>query len=176
MQAHREARLNLTNVPAVARDYAKGEGNVLVQLFDKTGNEITRREGRNLVVQDGMAFMANRIFSSTPKVMNFLQLGKNGTAASTTNSDILTPLASATLAARQTVGTVAMSGARTAKFEHTWTAGEFAASGLEEAGLFNEITTAGVAGTAWTMLARFVYTLVNKTGSDTLGLMGALAA
>lgn len=175
LQAHQdEVRLQLADRPVI-RDYAKGEGCALVQIFDKAGREIGRRESRNLVVQDGMAFMANRVFSSTPKVMNFMQLGKNGTAPSTTNSDILTPLASGTLALRQTVGTAAMSGTRTAKFEHTWTAGEFAATGLEEAGLFNEITTAGTAGTDWTMLARFTYTLVNKTASDTLEY-GSLAA
>lgn len=162
------ARLQLSDVPAGARDYAKGEGCALIQLFDRSGREVTRREARNLVVQDGMAYMANRTFSSTPKVMNFMQLGKNGAAATTAQDDVLTPIAAATLADRQTVGTAAMSGTRTAKFEHTWTAGEFSAAGLEEAGLFNEKTTAGTAGSDWTMLARFVYTLVNKTSSDTL--------
>lgn len=166
MQAKRnydETRLMLSDVPSQARDFARGEGAALVQLF-RGGREVGRRESRNAIVQNGMTFMARRTMSSgaSPAYMRFMQLGKASTAASTTNTDILTALAAATLSGRQTVQTTSMSG-RTAQYEHTWTATEFSAAGLEEAGLFNALTTA-----SGTMLGRFVFTLVNKTASDTL--------
>jgi hypothetical protein len=115
----------------VVKEYAKGEGHGLVQVF-RNGKEVARREVRNLVVQNGKAFLANRALSSTPAPMNFMQLGKSPTAATSTQTNILTPIAATTLPGRQTCGTAAMSGTRTAKWEHTWTATEFTASGLEE--------------------------------------------
>jgi len=156
-----ETRLLLANVPEQSREYLKGEGTYLIQVF-REGAEVGRREGRNLVVNTGKNFMAKRLFSNTPAAMNYMQLGKSNGAAASNQTGVQTPLAKTTLSGRQAVGTKTMVG-RTAKFEHTWTAGEISVLGLEEAGLFNQMTTNG-----GIMLARFVYTLVNKTNSDTL--------
>lgn len=144
------------------RDTSMGEGHVLVQVM--RGNvEIARREGRNQIVQNGFALLANRVFSNTPTRTRFMQLGHAGAAATSLQTDVLTPLSSAALAGRQTVVSVTMSGARTAKWEHTWLTSEFSAAGVEEVGLFNTAATA-----AGTMFARFAFTTVNKTKSDTL--------
>jgi hypothetical protein len=146
------------------------EGHFKLELI-RDGNVIERREGRNTVVTSGKAKLANRAFSSTPPVYQYMQLGKGGTAASSAQTNIKTPLASGTLAARQTAQTMAMSGTRTAKWEHTWTAGEFSAAGVREVGLFNARTTSAI-----NMMARFVFTTVNKTKADTLKIESGLLA
>jgi hypothetical protein len=162
--------------------YGIGEGRVLVQVL-RDGQEVSRREGKNTVVQNGMKLLANRSYAdstgSTNRRIRYMQLGKGGTAPSSAQTGIRTALAAASLAGRQGVGitagqgTVAMSGARTAKWEHTWTASEFAANGLREVGLWNTKTTAAGAHIG-TMLARFVFTTVNKTSADTIKITWTL--
>jgi hypothetical protein len=164
------------------QNHVVGEGRVLVQIY-RDGQEISRREGKNTVVQNGMKLLANRSFAdstgSSNRRVRYMQLGKSGTAPTSAQTNIITPIASATLAGRQGVGitagqgTVAMSGARTAKWEHTWTAGEFAVSGLREVGLWNTKTTTAGADHG-TMLARFIFTTVNKTLSDTIKITWTL--
>lgn len=166
---YNETRFLLANVPAASREYAHGEGSFVMQLF-KDGREVGRREGRNTIVQTGMTFMARRVMGETNAKMQYIQLGKSGTAAASAQTNILSALAKTTLSGRQTVATTSMNG-RTATLEHTWTAGEFSAAGLEEAGLFNALTTSSVL-----MLARFVYTLVNKSSSDTIKISWSIRA
>lgn len=144
------------------------EGHFKLELI-RDGMVIERREGRNTVVQTGKALLANRAFSDTPAVYQFMQLGTGGTAASSAQTNVLTALAKTTLSGRQTAETVAMSGTRTAKWEHTWTAQEFSAAGVREVGMFNAKTTSSV-----NMMARFVFTTVNKTQADTLKITWTL--
>ena len=148
------------------------EGHFKLELI-RDGNVIERREGRNTVTTAGKAKLANRAFTSSPAVYQYMQLGKGGTAASSAQTNILTPVGTNTtiLRYRQTAQTMAMSGTRTAKWEHTWTAGEFSAAGVREVGLFNARTTS-----IKNMMARFVFTTVNKTGADTLKIEGGLLA
>jgi hypothetical protein len=136
------------------------EGHFKLELI-RDGNVIARREGRNTVTTTGKAVLANRAFSSTPAVYQFMQLGTGGTAASSAQTNVLTALAKTTLSGRQTSETMAMSGTRTAKWEHTWTASEFSAAGVREVGLFD-------------VMARFVFTTVNKTNADTLKITWTL--
>ena len=126
-------------------------GHALIQVL-RDGVEIARREGRNTVVNTGKALLANRCFSDGDQAaIQYMQLGLGGTAANSSQTNLLTE--SATPAGRQTVGTVGMSGTRTAKFEKTFTASEFSAAGLREVGLFNNALTS-----AGTMFARFTFT------------------
>ncbi len=145
------------------------EGHVVLEVV-RDGRVLQRRESRNTVVNVGKALLANRSFSNTPFIVQYMQLGTGGTAASSAQTDVATALASATLTARQTAETIAMSGTRTAKWEHTWTAGEFSAAGVREVGLFSSDTITTNGGT---MFARFVFTTVNKTNADTLDQLGA---
>lgn len=147
------------------RESCHGVGHVLVQVM-RDGNEICRREGRNQIVQNGFALLANRLFTSTgPARVRYMQLGHSGAAATTAQTQVLTPLSSAALAGRQTVVSVAMSGARTAKWQYTWLTSKFSATGVEEVGLFAATSALTSVGT---LFARFVFTPVNKTNSDTL--------
>ena len=147
---------------------SKAQGHFKLELI-RDGNVITRREGHNVVVVGGKAKLANRAFSNSPAIFQYMQLGTGGTAATSAQTNVLTPLSSGTLAARQTAQTIAMSGTRTAKWEHTWTAGEFAANNVQEVGLFNALTTSG-----GDMMARFVFTAVNKSSADTLKITWTL--
>lgn len=147
-----------------------GRMNVRVELRNKKTGKVITREGHNAVTKDGMAMMVERLFSSPgtgsgPHRIVYLQLGKSGAVASSVQTNVLTPIAVATLGERQTAQTIATSGARTLKWEHTWTAGEFFLNGLEEVGLFAASSKSTGIGT---MFARFVFTTVNKTSSDTL--------
>lgn len=145
------------------------EGHLVLEVV-RDGRTIQRREGRNTVVNTGKALLANRAFSATPPIIQHMQLGKGGTAASSAQTNVLTALTKTSLSGRQTVGTSAMSGTRTAKWEHTWTAGEFSVAGVREVGLFSKANATTNGGT---MFARFVFTTVNKTNADTLGQLGA---
>jgi len=144
------------------------EGHFKLELI-RDGNVIERREGRNTVVTTGKALLANRAYTNTPAVYQYLQLGTGGTAASSAQTNILTPLAATTLSGRQTAATMAMSGTRTAKWEKTWGATAFSAAGVREVGMFNAITT-----DTTNMMARFVFTTVNKTNADTLKITWTL--
>lgn len=154
------------------RDTAFGEGRLLLQVF-RDGKEIDRREGHNTIVNTGKGIAANRLFAdqsgATIRKFNWMQLGKSATAANSSQTNILTPLTTvagtAVSSRRSTAQTMAMSGSRSAKWQHTWTAGEFSASGIVEAGMFNSKT---IAAGSKSMLARFVFTAVNKTKADTL--------
>jgi len=160
-----------------AHEAPRAVGHFVVEVI-RDGRVITRREGRNTVTAVGMALLANRSFGdevagTSNRRIRFMQLGKGGTAASSAQTNVRTQIASGTLAGRQTVVSVAMSGTRTAKWEHTWTANEFAANGIREVGLFNTKTTTAGADFG-TMFARFVFTTVNKTVSDTLKITWTL--
>jgi len=148
-----------------------GEGHVLLQIFNKDGKEVSRRENRNLVTNKGKILLAHRLFSSTPKIIQYMQLGHSGTAAAATNVALLGPCTtsmclglSGRVRASVAAASMAMCGSFTAKWQHTWTATEFAALGLQECALFGVKTIANTGSAA----ARFLFTLVNKTVADTL--------
>lgn len=142
------------------RDYAHGEGHVLIQLLDQKGEEITRREGRNTVVKQGMAMLARRIWSSPntggkPRRVMYMELGKGGAAASTVQTNLVTALGTPDPRVIATATQLANTRGRTVQWVHTWSAKEFSGTGIEEVGLFNSPTT-----TKGTMFARFVFTTV----------------
>jgi hypothetical protein len=88
--------------------------------------------------------------------MKWIELGKDSTAATGTDTALGT-----LLAASRKSGTNSVSGA-TWQLVVDWGTSEANATGLEEAGIFN------LTGAAGTMLARTVFATVNKTSSDTL--------
>ena len=103
--------------------------------------------------------MAARLLVTPSTLYQFMRLGYNGVTASSAQTQITTVIASSQMACN----TAAMSGARTAKLGHTWTGGDFSASGICEAGIFDLISGAGSK-----MLARVTFTAVDKDSSSTL--------
>ncbi len=140
------------------RELLPGEMNVLVEVL-REGRVITKREIHNLVVNTGKADLAKRLVVAPTKLYRYMRLGKNNTAANSSQTTITTIVT----ASNRTCQTAAMSGTRTAKFIRTWATTDFSSSGINEAGIFNQLTNA-----AGTMLARVTFTAVNKTSSDTL--------
>ncbi len=140
------------------RPLLSGEANVLVEVI-RSGKVISRREEHNLVVNTGKADMASRLVVSPSKLFRYMRLGKNNTAPVSGQTTITTIVTGS----NRTCDSAAMSGTRSAKFVRTWLTTDFSSSGICEAGLFDQITNGlGV------MLARVVFTSVNKTASDTL--------
>jgi hypothetical protein len=141
---------------------ARGKGYVVVQLLDRDGRELKRVHGRNTLTRLGMDFIAHRTFTSTPATMTWMQLGTGNLTPDSSQTNLDSPFTTAVIANRQSVqaASMTMSG-ETAKWEHTWTPGEFSATGVEEVGLFND-NTSGVG----IMMARYRFTVVNKSLSD----------
>jgi hypothetical protein len=142
----------------VKRELRPGEANVLVEII-RDGKVIASRNKHNLVVNVGKADMAARLVVTPTKLYKYMRLGKNNTAANSAQTTITTIVTGS----NRTCQTAAMSGTRTAKFIRTWQTTDFSSSGINEAGIFSQLTNA-----AGTMLARVTFTAVNKTSHDTL--------
>lgn len=140
------------------RELLPGEVNVLVEAF-RDGKLVAKREVHNLVVNTGKGDMASRLVVVPTKLFRYMRLGKNNTAPNSSQTTITTIVTGS----NRTCQTAAMSGARTAKFIRTWQTTDFSSSGINEAGIFSQLT----AGSG-TMLARVTFTAVNKTSHDTL--------
>jgi hypothetical protein len=141
---------------------ARGYGHVLIQVLDRDGRELKRVTGHNTLTRLGMNFIARRTFTSTPAVMTWMQVGTGNLTPDSSQTNLDSPLTTAVLANRQSVqaASMTMSG-ETGKWEHTWTAGEFSQTGVQEVGLFND-NTSGVG----VMMARYRFTVVNKGLAD----------
>lgn len=142
----------------VARKLATGEANVVVEVV-RDGKIIARRVQHNLVVNNGKADLAKRLVVAPTKLYRFMRLGKNPAAVASAQTTITTIVTGS----NRTCNTAAISGTRTAKFIRTWATTDFSATGIREAGIFNQLTAG-----AGTMLARVTFTAVQKTSADTL--------
>jgi hypothetical protein len=131
--------------------------NVLVELI-RDGKVVETRQKHNLVVNNGKADMAKRLVVAPTKLYQYMKLGHSGTAPASSQSTL-----TSITGTRRTCNTAALSGSRTAKFVRTWTTTNFSATGIREAGLFNQRTSA-----SGTMLARVTFTAIAKTNADTL--------
>ena len=147
------------------------KGRVNVFLRDaRTGDVLDERHIDNLVVDVGEAWVAQRM-TATPATVNmeWIQLGLSTVAATGTDTALGTSLADpaqvalagATIAQKSTSGST-RSGA-TWQLTVDWGTALANTNGIEEAGIFGTS-----AFTAAIMLARTVFTAVNKTNNDTL--------
>lgn len=140
------------------RELAVGEFNVDIEVM-RDGKVIARRTRHNLVVNTGKADMAKRLVVTPTKLYQYMRLGKNNTSPNSSQTTITTIVTSS----NKTCNTAAMSGTRTAKFIRTWLTTDFSSSGINEAGIFSQLTNG-----SGTMLARVTFTAINKTNHDTL--------
>ena len=134
------------------------EFNVVIEVI-RDGKVISRRTKHNLIVNNGKADMAKRLVVAPTKLYQYMRLGHNNAAPSSAQTTITTIVTGS----NRTCNTAAMSGARTAKFIRTWLTTDFSATGIREAGLFNQLTNG-----AGTMMARVTFTAVAKDGHSTL--------
>ena len=130
------------------QDGFKLTGNLKIAIKDEVVQELY-----NLVVDDGKEFVASRMKDTTKAAMTHMAVGTGSSAAAGGDS----ALGSENDRNALTSTTVSTN---TVQYVGTWAAGD-ATTGITEAGLFN-------ASSSGDMLARTVFSTVNKGASDSL--------
>lgn len=132
-----------------------GTANVLVEVFDEDGTLKDSREIHNLVVTAGKNHIADQLSSSPGQsAMSHMAIGTGTTAAAAGDTALGTEIDRNALTSRTDATNVVT-------YVGDWAAGDGTNSAIAEAGIFN-------AASSGTMLARAVFTAINKGASDTL--------
>ena len=130
-------------------------GEVFLELIGPDGELKHHEMVNNLVVDAGEAHIADRLSSSpTGNAMSHMAIGTGSTAAAFGD----TALGAET---DRNALTSATDAANVVTYVGTWAAGDGTNSALREAGIFNAASTG-------TMLARAVYSNIDKQAGDTL--------
>lgn len=128
--------------------------NVKAELFDRFGKLKEVQEKHNLVVTTGLAHIADQLSSSPGQgAMSHMAVGTGGGAAAAGDTALTTENDRNALTSRTDSGAVVT-------YVGTWSAGD-ATAALTEAGIFN-------AASNGTMLARVLFSVINKGAADTL--------
>lgn len=153
--------------PSVPRiDNLRFSGEVTVEIF-RNGVLVKKVQKKNLVVTTGRKFFMQSIVPASPtKKVNYISLGRGATAPTASQVGLTTPITSQLVTADTAVASGAIG-----IWVHTWTAGEFSATGIKEAGLFTQLTSG-----AGTMLARVTFTSQNKNLSSVFKLTWKIAS
>jgi hypothetical protein len=137
-------------------DNLKLRGDVALVLKDKDGNIKDSREINNLVVSAGLTFICSRMAGTSAGVMSHMALGSSTTAASASQTDLVSILGS-----REALDSTSAS-SNTITYVSSFEAGE-GTGAVTEAGVFN-------AASSGTMLCRTVFPVVNKQADDTMSV------
>lgn len=138
------------------KDNLKVTGKLTISLNDKVVKEID-----NLVVTVGKEWVASRMGSASDSVMTHMEIGTGTTAAVVGDTALETALDRNALTTSG--GTVA---ANVVTYEASWLAGD-GTGAITEAGIFN-------AASAGDMLARTVFSVINKGAGDTMTISWAV--
>ena len=141
------------------QDQTQVTGRLIIEVFDKDGNVKDKREIDNLVVAVGKTFIASRMVGATANVMSHMAIGSGTTAAASGDTTLGTELGRVSLSSSTSSGAVA-----------TYVASFPAGTGtgaVTEAGILN-------AASAGTMLARTVFSVVNKGADDAMSITWAI--
>jgi len=137
-------------------DYSKVTGVVELTLLDANGNVKERQTVTNLVVTAGKNVIADRMKGTPTKAaMTHMAVGTNSTAAAAGD----TTLGAEVAASRTSLTSTSVTGA-VITYACTFNAG-VGTGALTEAGIFN-------ASSAGDMLARVVFSTINKAAGDVL--------
>jgi hypothetical protein len=134
-------------------DKTKATGKLTVEIKDKQGNVKETRELENLVVDDGLAFIASRMKDATATAMSHMAIGTGTVAAASGDSALGTEAARVALTST-TVTTNAVA------YVCSFAAGT-GTGAITEAGILNAASTG-------TLLCRTVFSVVNKGASDSM--------
>lgn len=136
-------------------DNLKVKGRVSLELRDSQGNIKETQEINNLVVTDGLEYIASRMEGTTDSVMSHMGLGSGSTAAAAGDTALETELGRVSLTSTAVSGAVVT---------YTASFGAGTATGaVTEAAILN-------AASSGTMLCRTVFSTVNKAADDTLSV------
>lgn len=134
--------------------------NVLIQLFDEHGKLKEEREIHNILTTVGKAHIADQLSSSPGEgAMSHMEVGTGTNAAAAGDTALQTALDRNALTSRTDAAAVVT-------YVGTWNAGD-GTGAITEAGIFN-------AASAGVLLARTVFSVVNKAAADALVLTWTL--
>jgi len=137
------------------KETMKATGKVHVVLKDEKGNVKEDFTVNNLVVNDGLEFIASRMKDATANVMSHMEVGTDNTAAGGADTAL-----GAAVAGSRTALTSSDITANAIAYVATFGAGT-GTGALTEAGIFN-------AASGGTMLCRTVYSTINKGAADSM--------
>lgn len=135
------------------KDETKATGKLTVEIKDKDGNIKDTRQLTNLVVSDGLDFIASRMKDATATAMSHMAIGTGNTAAASGDSSL------GTEAARQALTSTTVNN-NAVSYVASFAAGT-GTGAITEAGILN-------AGSGGTLLCRTVFSVVNKGASDSM--------
>ena len=133
-------------------DNSKATGKLTVEIKNDKGVVIETREVKNLVVDDGLEYIADRMKNNST-VMSHMAIGTGSTAAASGNTTLGTESARQALTST-TVNNNAVS------YVASFAAGT-GTGAITEAGILNN-------STGGTLLCRTVFSVVNKGASDSM--------
>ena len=129
------------------------KGRLTIELFDKEGTLLETQEVKNVVVNNGLNYIASRMKDASATAMSLMAIGSDNTAAAAGNTALGTEL-----------GRVALT-STTVTSNSVAYVGDFPAGtgtgAVVEAAILN-------ASSGGTLLCRTVFSVVNKAAADTL--------
>ena len=134
-------------------DKSKATGKLIVEIKNDKGVVVETRDVKNLVVDDGLEFIASRMKDATATAMSHMAIGTGSTAAAAGNTAL------GTEAARQALTSTTVT-ANAVAYVASFAAGT-GTGAITEAGILN-------AGSGGTLLCRTVFSVVNKGASDSM--------
>ena len=141
-------------------DKVRPTGKVSILLRDKDGNIKDERHIDNLVVDDGLAYIASRMTGTAEAAMSHMAIGTGTTAAAAADATLETELDRNALTSTTIVTTTATNDS--VEYVGDWAASD-GTGAITEAGIFN-------AAASGTLLCRTVFSVINKGASDTLSI------
>jgi len=133
-------------------DNSKATGKLTVEIKNDKGVVIETREVKNLVVDDGLEYIADRMKNNST-VMSHMAIGTGSTAAAASDTAL------GTEAARQALTSTTVT-ANAVAYVASFGAGT-GTGAITEAGILN-------ANSSGTLLCRTVFSVVNKGASDSM--------
>ena len=134
-------------------DNSKATGKLTVEIKNDKGNVVEKREVKNLVVDDGLEYIASRMKDTTATAMSHMAIGTGSTAAAASDTAL------GSEAARQALTSTTVT-ANAVAYVASFAAGT-GTGAITEAGLFN-------ANSGGTMLCRTVFSVVNNGSADSM--------
>ena len=132
-------------------------GRVIINVFDEEGCLKDQMSTPNTVVTTGRNFMASRCIGDSPTVMSHMAIGSGSTAVAVSDTTLVTQLSRVTL-----TSSAISTSPNEVKYDASFGAG-VGTGAVVEAGLFN-------ASSGGVMLARTVFSVINKGSADTLNI------
>ena len=131
----------------------QAKGRLTLELFDKEGNLKETQHSTNVVVNNGLNYIASRIKDATATAMSHMAIGSGSASAAAGNTALATELGRATLTST------------TVSSNSVAYVGDFGAGvgtgAVVEAAILN-------ASSGGTLLCRTVFSVVNEAAADTL--------